>query len=105
MNPRYADYASADKDESKVRRTLAAMSTPDRQASCTLAPRHQSPPAQSIPSFRNDLPIGKSFLKDGMLWAGGDWCRGAKVQDAWRSGVDIAANVLRTLDSSLSAEA
>ena len=52
-----------------------------------------------------ETPLGKSFLKDGMLWAGGDWCRGAKVQDAWRSGVDIAANVLRTLDSSLSAEA
>ena len=56
-------------------------------------------------SVLHETPLGKSFLTDGMLWAGRDWCRGAKVQDAWRSGVDIAANVLRTLDSSLSAEA
>ena len=52
-----------------------------------------------------DTPLSKSFLKDGMLWAGGDWCLGAKVQDAWRSGVDIAANVLHTLGSPLSAKA
>ena len=49
--------------------------------------------------------LGNSFLKDGMLWVGGDWCHGAKVQDAWRSGVDIAANVLHTFDTSLSAKA
>ena len=52
-----------------------------------------------------ETPLGKSFLKDGMLWVGGDWSRGAKVQDAWRSGVDIAANVLHTFDTSLSAKA
>ena len=52
-----------------------------------------------------ETPLGKSFLKDGMLWVGGDWSRGAKVQDAWRSGVDIAANVLHTMDPSLSVKA
>jgi hypothetical protein len=49
-----------------------------------------------------ETPLGQSFLTDGTLWAGGDWCCGAKVQDAWRSGTDIAANVLHTLESSLS---
>ena len=52
-----------------------------------------------------ETPLGKSFLKDGMLWVGGDWSRGAKVQDAWRSGVDIASNILHTLDPSLSVKA
>jgi predicted NAD/FAD-dependent oxidoreductase len=51
-----------------------------------------------------ETPLGKSFLRDGTLWAGGDWCCGAKVQDAWRSGADIAANVMHTLESSLSVE-
>ncbi len=44
--------------------------------------------------------LGQPFLSDGTLWAGGDWCCGPKVQDAWRSGTDIAASVLRTLETS-----
>ena len=53
-------------------------------------------------SVLHETPLGKSFLTDGMLWAGRDWCRGAKVQDAWPSGKDIAANILNALESSLS---
>jgi predicted NAD/FAD-dependent oxidoreductase len=49
-----------------------------------------------------ETPLGQSFLTDGTLWAGGDWCCGPKVQDAWRSGTDIAANILNALESSLS---
>ena len=45
-------------------------------------------------------PLERPFLTQGMLWAGGDWCLGPKVQDAWRSGTDIAANILHTLKSS-----
>lgn len=48
-----------------------------------------------------EKPLGQSFLKHGMLWAGGDWCCGPKAQHAWKSGTDIAASVLRTLKSSL----
>lgn len=44
--------------------------------------------------------LGQPFLSEGTLWAGGDWCCGPKVQDAWRSGTDIAASVLRTLKTS-----
>ena len=49
-----------------------------------------------------ETPLGQSFLTQGTLWAGGDWCCGPKVQDAWRSGTDIAANVLHTLEPSVS---
>ncbi len=49
-----------------------------------------------------EKPLGKSFVKHGTLWAGGDWCCGTKVQDAWQSGTDIATNVLRTLELSSS---
>ena len=44
-------------------------------------------------------PVGKPFLTQGTLWAGGDWCCGPKVQDAWRSGISIATNVMHTLGS------
>ena len=44
-----------------------------------------------------DKPLGQSFLTHKMLWAGGDWCCGPKVQDAWRSGTEIAADVLRNI--------
>ena len=49
-----------------------------------------------------EKPLGQSFLTHKMLWAGGDWCCGPKVQDAWQSGSDIAANVLHTLELSSS---
>ena len=49
-----------------------------------------------------EKPLGQSFLIHKMLWAGGDWCCGPKVQDAWRSGTDIAANVMYTLERSSS---
>ncbi len=44
-----------------------------------------------------EKPLGQSFLRHKMLWAGGDWCCGPKVQDAWRSGIDIATDVLRKI--------
>ena len=44
-----------------------------------------------------EKPLGQSFLTHKMLWAGGDWCCGPKVQDAWQSGSEIAADVLRTI--------
>lgn len=38
------------------------------------------------------------FLRDtgGRLHAGGDWCLGARVEAAWISGTEIAADILRT---------
>ena len=44
-----------------------------------------------------EKPLGQSFLRHKMLWAAGDCCCGPKVQDAWRSGTDIAAAVLRKI--------
>jgi hypothetical protein len=37
-------------------------------------------------------PLGQPYLSDGdrTLFAGGDWCLGAKVEDAWASGQAIA---------------
>ena len=49
-----------------------------------------------------EKPLGQSFVKYRSLWAGGDWCCGPKVQDAWQSGADIAANVLHTMELSSS---
>lgn len=45
-----------------------------------------------------EKPYGKPFISDGNLWAGGDWCCGPTIQDAWRSGTVIAADVLRVLE-------
>lgn len=51
----------------------------------------------SVQGWRYGLvekPLGQPFLSDGTLWAGGDWCCGPKVQDAWRSGAKIASDLL-----------
>ena len=45
-----------------------------------------------------ETPLGQPFISHRTLWAGGDWCCGPKVQDAWRSGTDIAAKVLSSLN-------
>lgn len=42
-------------------------------------------------------PLGQDFLRDGTLWAGGDWCLGPKLQDAWLSGTRIAQSVLQSM--------
>ncbi|MEL6104008.1 MAG: FAD-dependent oxidoreductase [Pseudomonadota bacterium] len=44
--------------------------------------------------------LGKPFLSEGTLWAGGDWCCGPKIQDAWRSGLAIAASILHSFRTS-----
>ncbi|MEM6621898.1 MAG: FAD-dependent oxidoreductase [Pseudomonadota bacterium] len=43
-----------------------------------------------------DRPFGQAFIKsqDGALYVGGDWCLGARVEDAWTSGVSIADDIL-----------
>lgn len=44
-------------------------------------------------------PLGAPFLKDatGTLFAGGDWCIGARAEAAWTSGKAIADEVLRRM--------
>lgn len=44
------------------------------------------------------VPLGQPFVSHGTLWAGGDWCCGSKLQDAWQSGTEIASHVLQSLD-------
>lgn len=41
-------------------------------------------------------PLGRDFVasEDGSLMVGGDWCLGARVEDAWTSGRAIAAAIL-----------
>jgi renalase len=41
-------------------------------------------------------PLGQPFLSDdaGSLYLGGDWCLGARVEDAWASGRAIARDIL-----------
>lgn len=41
-------------------------------------------------------PLGQPFLRNdaGNLWLGGDWCLGARVEAAWRSGDAIGQDVL-----------
>ena len=38
-------------------------------------------------------PLGQPFVSHAKLWAGGDWCCGPKVQDAWHSGTQIAMDL------------
>ena len=49
-----------------------------------------------------EKPLGERFISNETLWAGGDWCCGPKIQDAWRSGTAIAADVLRVLNKTAS---
>jgi len=46
-------------------------------------------------------PLGQPFLraKDGLLWVGGDWCLGARVEAAWLSGDAIGRDLLKTIES------
>ena len=46
-------------------------------------------------------PLGADFLQDapGGLYLGGDWCLGARVEAAWRSGDSIARAILETSDA------
>ncbi len=41
-------------------------------------------------------PLGQPFLADdaGTLFAGGDWCLGARAEHAWESGQAIAARII-----------
>ncbi len=44
-------------------------------------------------------PLGQPFLVDKTqtLFAGGDWCLGARAEDAWTSGKAVASAVLETI--------
>jgi len=42
------------------------------------------------------VALGRPFLRDGTMWAGGDWTGGAKAVDAWRSGEAMARDILDT---------
>ncbi len=44
-------------------------------------------------------PLGQPYLHDSnhTLFAGGDWCLGAKVEDAWTSGRAIADALAQSL--------
>ena len=41
-------------------------------------------------------PLGQPFLSDdaGMLFVGGDWCLGQRIEDAWTSGMAMAEELL-----------
>lgn len=43
------------------------------------------------------VPLGRPFARDasGTLYAGGDWCLGARVEAAWTSGDAIAQDILK----------
>jgi len=46
---------------------------------------------------RVTVPLGRPFLHQaGLLYAGGDWCIGQRVEDAWISGDAIAQDILQT---------
>lgn len=44
-------------------------------------------------------PLGQPFLADpaARLWAGGDWCLGARVENAFQSGVALAGSIADAL--------
>lgn len=44
-------------------------------------------------------PLGRPFVRDATrtLYAGGDWCLGARVEHAWQSGTTIADDILAGL--------
>jgi len=50
-----------------------------------------------------EKPLGSPFLWDRKLHLGvcGDWCLGCRVEDAWRSGADLAAHILEQFSGDL----
>ncbi|HSO84331.1 NAD(P)/FAD-dependent oxidoreductase, partial [Thiocapsa sp.] len=46
------------------------------------------------------VPLGRPFARDASrnLYAGGDWCLGARVEAAWTSGDAIAQDILAPMD-------
>lgn len=44
--------------------------------------------------------LGQPFLRDdtGALFVGGDWCLGARAEDAWQSGRAMARDILESAD-------
>ena len=48
---------------------------------------------------RVTAPLGRPFLRHGRLWLGGDWCLGARAEDAWTSGTALARDLLEACDA------
>ncbi|AND67584.1 hypothetical protein ATSB10_01300 [Dyella thiooxydans] len=82
--------------------------TPDEVVSWLLAALAAQLPAPPSPVFARAhrwryamtmQPLGRPFLADPAdgLWAGGDWCLGARVENAFQSGIAMAGSIADAL--------
>lgn len=82
--------------------------TPDEVVPSLLAALAAQLPAPPPPVFTRAhrwryamtmQPLGRPFLADSAngLWAGGDWCLGARVENAFQSGVAMAGSIADAL--------
>ncbi|NIZ02068.1 NAD(P)/FAD-dependent oxidoreductase [Thalassospira lucentensis] len=88
------DHLEDDKDQ-VIEKLLAAL----RTASGVKLPELHSVNAHRWRYARTEVPLGKSYLSgmNGRVIAAGDWCLGARVETAWRSGQTAAHALMETL--------
>lgn len=87
-------HLEEDKDR-VIEKLLAAL----RNASGIKLPELHSVQAHRWRHARTEVPLGKSHLNgmNGRVIAAGDWCLGARVEAAWRSGQTAAHAMIETL--------
>ncbi|MEQ9347338.1 MAG: FAD-dependent oxidoreductase [Thalassospira sp.] len=88
------DHLEDDKDR-VIEKLLSAL----RTASGIKLPDLQTVQAHRWRYARTEMPLGKSHLNgmNGRVIAAGDWCLGARVEAAWRSGQSAAHAMIETL--------
>ena len=88
------EHLEEDKDR-VIEKLLSAL----RAASGVKLPELHSIAAHRWRYARTEVPLGKSYLNgmNGRVIAAGDWCLGARVEAAWRSGQTAAHAMMQTL--------
>ncbi|WP_430475589.1 NAD(P)/FAD-dependent oxidoreductase [Thalassospira lucentensis] len=88
------DHLEEDKDR-VIEKLLNAL----RTASGIKLPDLQTVQAHRWRYARTEIPLGRSHLNgmNGRVIAAGDWCLGARVEAAWRSGQSTAHAMIETL--------
>jgi predicted NAD/FAD-dependent oxidoreductase len=93
--PRWSrDHLEEDKD-----RVIEKMLTALRDISGVKLPELHSVDAHRWRFARTETPLGSSHMNgmNGRVIAAGDWCLGARVEAAWRSGQSAAHAMIETL--------
>tara|TARA_B100000674_G_scaffold83427_1_gene57796 strand:+ start:849 stop:1904 length:1056 start_codon:yes stop_codon:yes gene_type:complete len=94
-SPEWSRAHLEDDKERVIEKLLAAL----RDVSGVKLPKLHSVQAHRWRYARTEVPLGRSQLNgmNGRVIAAGDWCLGARVESAWRSGQSAAHTMIETL--------